>query len=408
LKPAFYTLNEVAELLKISKSTARRAIKSGALTSTRVGSLGQIRVSGTALDEYLRKGSNEGPSAHYESISAYDVLDLAEPKDEVTYVRGTGEVHRAHDTKARIDPVSARATPRSDAHGVRKLEGKTSSGMPWVVLNGQVSDALVHVPTASVDCVVTSPPYYWQRDYEVDGQIGHESTIEGYVGAIVDAFRGVQRVLSDDGTLFLNLGDTYYSAKGKPHGRDDKHSGRQMMRRHLRAVDGPGLGLPRKSLIGIPWRVAIAMQTDGWTLRSSVIWERPASLPEPTARDRPWRSYEHVFIFSKGPRYYFNRKGLGGEEDVWRMVARPENPGAHFAPYPRELVDRCLDVGCKPGGIVLDPFVGSGTTMLCALKRKSPAYGIDLKAEYCDFIAKRLGGAGGEQSRRRQPRVVNA
>lgn len=322
-----------------------------------------------------------------------------------------GEVHRTHEASARTHPVatSAHAKPKVDGPAVRKLEGKTATGTPWVVLNGQVRDAIVHVPTASVDCVVTSPPYYWQRDYEVDGQIGHEATIDGYVGAIVDVFRGVQRVLSDDGTLFLNLGDTYYSAKGKPHGRDDKHSGRQMMRRHLRAVDGPGLGLPRKSLIGIPWRVAIAMQTDGWTLRSSVIWERPASLPEPTAHDRPWRSYEHIFIFSKGPRYYFNRKGLAGEEDVWRMVARPENPGAHFAPYPRELVERCLDVGCKPGGTVLDPFVGSGTTMLCALDRKSPAYGIDLKAEYCDFIAKRLDGGGGEQNRRRPPaRVANA
>jgi excisionase family DNA binding protein len=371
LKTAFYTLNEVAELLKISMSTARRAIKSGALAATRVGSLGQIRVSAKALDEYVREGSNEGSTAYDE------VLDLAEAKDTVPYARGSGEIHRTR-----------------EAPTVRKLDGKTAAGTPWVVLNGQVSEALVHVPTASVDCVVTSPPYYWQRDYEVDGQIGHEATIDGYVGAIVDVFRGVQRVLSDDGTLFLNLGDTYYSAKGKPHGRDDKHSGRQMMRRHLRAVDGPGLGLPRKSLIGIPWRVAIAMQTDGWTLRSSVIWERPASLPEPTAHDRPWRSYEHVFIFSKGPRYYFNRKGLAGEEDVWRMVARPENPGAHFAPYPRALVERCLDVGCKPGGTVLDPFVGSGTTMLCALDRKSPAFGIDLKAEYCDFIAKRLGAGG--------------
>lgn len=273
---------------------------------------------------------------------------------------------------------------------VRETAGTAPNGAAWRILNGDVRAALERMKAGSIDCVVTSPPYYWQRDYEVDGQIGHEQTIEGYVEALVAVFRGVQRVLADDGTVFLNLGDTYYSAKGKPHGRDDKHNGRQMMRKHLRAVDGPGLGLPRKSLIGIPWRVALAMQTDGWTLRSAVMWERPGTLPEPTAHDRPWRTYEHVFIFSKGPRYFFDRRGLKGDEDIWRIVARPENPGAHFAPYPRELVQRCLDVGCKPGGSVLDPFVGSGTTMLAALTRKSPATGIDLKPEYCDFIVERI------------------
>ena len=121
------------------------------------------------------------------------------------------------------------------------------------------------------------------------------------------AFGELRRTLKPAGTFFLNLGDTYYSAKGRPHGRDDKHNGRQMMRRHLRAVDGPGLGLPRKSLIGIPWRVALALQDDGWTLRSSIIWQRPASLPEPTAHDRPWRTFEYVFLFSKSPRYWFHR-----------------------------------------------------------------------------------------------------
>lgn len=272
---------------------------------------------------------------------------------------------------------------------VREIKGSVL-GATWRILNGDVRTALDALAPASVNCVVTSPPYYWQRDYEVDGQIGHEPTIDGYVDAMKAVFRCVRRVLADDGTLFLNLGDTYYSAKGKPHGRDDKHNGRQMMRRHLRAVDGPGLGLPRKSLIGIPWRVALALQSDGWTLRSAVLWERPGSLPEPTAHDRPWRTYEHVFIFSKGPRYFFDRRGLKGDEDIWRIVARPKNPGAHFAPFPRELVDRCLDVGCKPGGVVLDPFVGSGTTMLAALSRGSPAVGIDLKPEYCDFIVERI------------------
>ncbi|MDZ4178353.1 MAG: site-specific DNA-methyltransferase [Coriobacteriia bacterium] len=248
----------------------------------------------------------------------------------------------------------------------------------------------------NVNCVVTSPPYYWQRDYEVDGQLGHESTIDGYVQALVRVFSNLKRVLMQDGTLFLNLGDTYYSAKGKPHGTDEKHNGRNMMRRHLRAVDGPGLGLPRKSLIGIPWRVALAMQEDGWTLRSAVIWQRPGTLPEPTAHDRPWRTHENIFMFSKGPRYYFKREALKGEEDIWKIVARPENPGAHFAPYPRELVDRCLACGCPEGGTVLDPFVGSGTTMVSALVSGRQAIGIEIKPEYADFAAKRIRKEFGE------------
>ncbi len=271
-------------------------------------------------------------------------------------------------------------TPKSGR--VATATGLTAKGHRWTVLTGDVTRALREVETGSIDCVVTSPPYYWQRDYEVTGQIGHETTIDGYVAALVRVFGELRRTLKPEGTFFLNLGDTYYSAKGRPHGKDDKHTGRQMMRRHLRAVDGPGLGLPRKSLIGIPWRVALALQDDGWTLRSSIIWQRPASLPEPTAHDRPWRTYEHVFLFTKGPRYWFDRAGLAGEEDVWKIVARPENPGSHFAPYPRELVERCLDCGCPAGGVVLDPFVGPGPTMIAALSRGSGAIGVDLKPEY--------------------------
>lgn len=156
-----------------------------------------------------------------------------------------------------------------------------------------------------------------------------------------------------------------------------------MARTVLRAVDGPGLGLPRKSLIGIPWRVALAMQKEGWTLRSDIIWDRPGSLGEPTARDRPWRDYEHIFMFSRAPRYFFDRTGLDGNEDIWSFPARPDNPMRHAAPYPLELVNRCLAVGCPPGGTVLDPFVGSGTTMVAALKSGRPAIGIDRHADYC-------------------------
>ena len=214
--------------------------------------------------------------------------------------------------------------------------------------------------------------------------------IDGYVNAVVEAFSEARVVLADDGLLFLNLGDAYYNAKGKPHGHDKKHGARQIARQQLRAVDGPGLGLPRKSLIGLPWRIALAMQATGWTLRSSVIWHRPNALGEPTAQDRPWRTHENVFIFSKQPRYFFNRAGLNGEEDMWTIRARPENPYAHCAPFPVELVERCLRCGCRPKGTVLDPFAGSGTTLVAALLSGRSAVGIELNDKYSALAERRI------------------
>jgi len=348
------TLKEVAAHLKVSVSTVRRLIRNGELSSFRIGAHGQVRVPESAVRLFC------GDTSH-------NCDEQREP---------TPPDSHGHEAALESD-VTVHA-------GITKAE------LNWKVLNADVNAGLAMLEPNSINCAVTSPPYYWQRDYEVDGQIGHEASIEGYVQALVEVFAGVRKALTSDGTLFLNLGDTYYSAKGKPHGADDKHNGRNMMRRHLRAVDGPGLGLPRKSLIGIPWRVALALQQDGWTLRSSVIWQRPATLPEPTAHDRPWRTHENIFVFSKGPKYFFNRAGLNGEEDIWKIIARPENPGSHFAPYPRELVDRCLACGCPEGGTVLDPFVGSGTTMVSALANGRNAVGIELKPKYAEFTASRI------------------
>jgi DNA modification methylase len=263
----------------------------------------------------------------------------------------------------------------------------------WQVYCGDARDGLFELPPQSVNCVVTSPPYYWQRDYGVDGQLGMERTVEAYVANIVQVFKGIRHALRPDGVVFLNLGDTYYSKKGKPHGRDDKHRARQLARRTLRAVDGPGLGLPRKSLLGIPWRTALGLAQDGWTLRSDVIWLRRNSMPEPTALDRPWRHYEHVFIFSPGPRYYFDRDGLEGEEDVWHIEPDPSrNPvrGQHYAPFPAALVDRCLMAGCPDDGVVLDPFAGGGTTLAVAKEQRLASIGVELNPAFCQIIADRL------------------
>jgi DNA modification methylase len=220
-----------------------------------------------------------------------------------------------------------------------------------------------------------------------------EPTIDGYVENLRATFAEVKRVLTDDGTFWLNLGDTYYSAKGRPHGVDGKHRKRRMA--GLRAVDGPGLGLPRKSLIGIPWRVASALQENGWVLRAPIVWERKTAIPEPTARDRPWRQYEFVFLFSKSPRYYFNRLGLGGEEDIWHIEPDRRTPsrGLHYAPYPRALVERCIRAGCPEGGVVLDPFVGGGTTMYVARDLGRSSVGIDLSPVFCGFVAAELARA---------------
>lgn len=261
----------------------------------------------------------------------------------------------------------------------------------WKLISGDSRKILPLLPSSSINCVVTSPPYFWQRDYNVDGQIGLEYSVQEYVDNIVDVFQGLKHVLVEDGTIFLNLGDTYYSAKGEPRGPEPKHRGRRMNR--LRAVDTSGLGLPRKTLIGIPWRVALALMNKGWVLRSSVIWRRNTFMPEPSAKDRPWRTYEFVFIFAKNPRYYFNRKALNSkEEDVWIIEPDRNNysRGTHLAPYPRALVEKCIDCGCPEGGVVLDPFVGGGTTMSVAMEMGRSAVGIELNPVFCDVIVNQL------------------
>jgi DNA modification methylase len=268
--------------------------------------------------------------------------------------------------------------------------GKRDNDTTWKLFHGDAREVLRQLPAGSVNTTVTSPAYYWQRDYEVEGQFGLEPTIDGYVENLRATFAELKRVLTDDGTLWLNLGDTYYNAKGRPHGEDEKHRKRRMT--GLRAVDGPGLGLPRKSLIGIPWRVALALQQDGWILRSPIVWERKTAIPEPTGKDRPWRKYEFIFLFSKSVRYYFDRDGLAGEEDVWHIEPerRTRARGTHYAPYPRSLVERCLNAGCPAGGVVLDPFVGGGTTMYVAQDMGRSSIGIDLNADFCDLIAREM------------------
>jgi excisionase family DNA binding protein len=344
------TLKEVAQAVRLSDATLRRAVRAGYLEVVRAGRRGQIRVEQSALDAYLR-GKSEPAATPSPSSSA-------------------------------VVPVPGL---------LRERLGVVETGQTYRIVTADARAGLAALPAGAAQCAVTSPPYFWQRDYNVVGQIGKEPTIQAYIDDLVSVFRELKRVLAKDGTFFLNLGDGFYNAKGKPHGSDPKHSGRMMARRELRAVDGPGLGLPRKSLIGMPWRVALALQADGWVLRSAIVWNRPGSLCEPTGKDRPSRSYEMVFMFSQTQKYFFDRAGLvPGEEDIWTIRARPENPHSHAAPFPVELVDRCLACGCPPEGTVLDPFVGSGTTIVSALRRGRSGIGIELNDGYAEQAEERI------------------
>jgi site-specific DNA-methyltransferase (cytosine-N4-specific) len=288
---------------------------------------------------------------------------------------------------------------------------------------GDALDVLRTLPDGSADCIVTSPPYFGQRDYGAPGQYGLEATPAAYVETMSAVFAEARRVLADDGTLWLNLGDSYYSGKGEPTQPDEKNRARRLGKR---ALDGPSWGLPRKNLIGIPWRVAFALQDDGWTLRNAIIWDRPNAMPEAVA-DRLSCRYEHVFLFSRSPRYWFDldairephkapqrkaganafrardinhqRTATGAYTgpdiergrnpgDIWSIATRPY-PEAHFATFPIDLPLRCIKAGCKPGGTVLDPFSGSGTTGEAARQLGRRYVGIDLNAAYHDLAVQR-------------------
>jgi DNA modification methylase len=198
----------------------------------------------------------------------------------------------------------------------------------------------------------------------------------------------VRRVMRSDALLFLNLGDTYYSGKGEPKGPDRKNRARRF---GLRAVDASGLGVPRKTAIGMPWRVALEMISRGWVLRAPIVWQRNGAMPEPTAKDRPWRTYEMVFMFAKSPRYWFNRAALNGVQDVWNISdKRKSNNGLHSAAFPDALVEKCLALGCPDQGEVLDPFGGSGTVLRVAVKSGRPAVAIDVSDEFCAYMVEQM------------------
>lgn len=296
------------------------------------------------------------------------------------------------------DSIAAGKAPsRVDEEGSIERSSFLSSAKHVAgLLQGDSASCLKTLPDNSFNVAVTSPPYFWVRDYGYDGQLGHEDSVEAYIDALMMVFDEVRRTLHPEGVFFLNIGDTYYSGNGQPHGSDPKCSSRNFLRKKVRPVDVSGWDIPKKSLIGVPWKVAFAMQERGWTLRSSIIWNRVNAFVEPTARDRPHRQYEFVFMFSKSRFYSFDRSKLI-EEDVWNIPIERTRRANHNAAFPSELVRRCIEVGSPVGGHVLDPFVGSGTSVLTALKHSRNVVGIDMGADYIDYVEGALEAEGLEE-----------
>ena len=256
------------------------------------------------------------------------------------------------------------------------------------VLLGDAALALRALPARSVQTVVTSPPYWSLRDYSVDGQIGVAEPLPVFIKSLVAVFDEVWRALADDGTVWVNIGDSYTSGNRGWRAPDKKNPARAM------AVRPPNPeGTKDKELIGAPWRFALAMQEAGWWVRSDVIWYKPNCQPE-SVRDRPTRSHEHIFLFTKDERYKYNISAVKGPNgrrlrDVWEINTTGFH-GAHFATFPPELVRRCVLTGSDPGDYVLDPFLGSGTTATVARETGRHFIGCELNPDYVDLVARRL------------------
>ena len=276
------------------------------------------------------------------------------------------------------------------------------------IYQGDVLKVLKTFPDESIHCCVTSPPYWGLRDYGVEGQLGLEPTPEEYVSKMVEVFREVKRVLRKDGTLWLNLGDSYVTSHGVGNGRKPK------------------------DLVGIPWMVAFALRADGWYLRQDIIWHKPNAMPE-SVTDRCTKAHEYIFLLTKKQKYFYDAEAIkekqsgeiktrrfssdggakaramgkhisGGNEgtgakwtdtgsrnkrSVWTVATKPFKE-AHFATYPPDLIEPCILAGCPEGGVVLDPFMGSGTTGMVAAMYQRNFIGFELNQEYCKMAEKRI------------------
>lgn len=305
--------------------------------------------------------------------------------------------------------------------------------------------ALKKFQAESINCCITSPPYYGLRDYHKEGQIGRESTVEEYLDRLVEVFSEVRRVLKKDGTCFVVIADSYAGTGAKGNYPDPKYpKGKNGQKQ---AISQKVRGYKSKDLMGVPWRLALALREDGWYLRSDIIWHKENAMPE-ACKDRPTRSYEHVFLLSKSPKYYYDfeamaepvkevskkryvrgrsadNKYLNGnagikvqkinkareygqykgdnvpqfrnKRDIWTINTAAFR-GKHYAAFPPKLAEICIIAGCPKEGIVLDPFMGSGTVGLAALMQGRKYMGIELNEEYCKLAGQRIREETGGQA----------
>lgn len=305
------------------------------------------------------------------------------------------------------------------------------------IITGDSLAVLKEMPDQRVNCVITSPPYYGLRDYGIEGQIGLEESPDEYIEKMVEVFREVRRVLKDDGTLWLNIGDSYAGncSRASNNGRAGFGNPRETITSRVPSGTKP------KDLIGIPWLLAFALRADGWYLRQDIIWHKPNPLPE-SVKDRCTKSHEYIFLLSKSPKYYFDYEAIkeprnakekgesrtyrGGvytngntfnnsakiertshgnkpassnlrnKRDVWNIAVRPYK-GAHFATFPEALVEPCLLAGCPEGGTALDPFSGAGTVGVVCKKKGRNYVGIELNPEYAQLQADRIASTNVEE-----------
>lgn len=312
------------------------------------------------------------------------------------------------------------------------------SGPGWRLYCNDALAQLHNMETESVHCVMTSPPYWGLRDYGVAGQIGREDTVAEYIGKIVEVFAQVRRVLRSNGTLWLNLGDCYWSGNEKRDGGHDFLDGRRKLLQHkgtiLSPKPAPDQGFKTKDLVGIPWLVAFELRANGWYLRSDIIWAKPNPMPE-SVTDRPTRAHEYLFLLTKTDRYYYDGDSIRepyslgsiqrydcklqstypgsrqpgrsteprsksnhfyapnprgrNKRSIW-TITKQMFPEAHFATFPEELVTPCILAGCPEGDLVMDPFAGSGTVGVVALGLGRRFVGIELKDDYVMLAMKRL------------------
>lgn len=284
----------------------------------------------------------------------------------------------------------------SFVNGSKAWPLKCDQRTPVQIVGGDAREKLRAIPDNTFHTCITSPPYWGMRDYGHDDQIGAEGDIQDYVKSLVACFREVRRVLREDGTFWLNIGNTYTSGGRAWRAPDNKNKGRAMSYR----PDTPD-GLKPKDLIGVAWMVAMALQLDGWYLRSDIIWHKPNCQPE-SVKDRVTVSHEYLFMFTKSEKYYFDQaaikertadgKSMKNKRTVWAINTEPCRE-AHFAVFPRELVRPCILAGSPPDGLVLDPFFGSGTVGAVAIETGRQCMGIEAKKEYIEIAKSRVSAA---------------